>query len=411
MSENKYNMKNLQLYIYNLSNAEKKHYIALDNINQIIEYCIQKNIKLDKNLIINLLDSNINFYSFVKIICEEKTLDSCLLKTKYKEILNLIIDTYYEKIYSNSETEYEDLDFEKENTEIDSYKLYWISIGKIRVLSELEEKEYIKKIKDGDIKAKNEFIKYNLRLVIYWARRYSGYETYFLDLIQEGNVGLIKAINNFDLKMECKFSTYAVWWIRQSMARYIQNNSRNIRIPVNLHEKFKRYKKVEENLCEKLGRNPSTEELALELGIEIEKALEYFLFKDDCISLNKLIQTEDPDTQLMDLIKDPNEQTETNIEHMEMLNEVRKLIESMNFNYNQKYILTKRFGLDGTEPQTLVEIGKKLNMTRERVRQIESTCLRLLRRKIIKTPLIEYADNSAEIVKFLNGYVPIKEKN
>ncbi len=412
MKKNKIKEDELFDFINSFSNKLSSD-LALKNINKLIDCCEENEIDLTEDLIITLLNKNVKFKNMVKILVEQTELENDLLISSNNIKLNLIIEVFYVN-FDEFNTTYEDLDFNRESIETNSYRLYLQSMRGSKVLTREEELDLTRRIKEGDLKAKEEFIKNNLRLVISIAgsiaKRHASYESYFLDFIQEGNIGLMKAVDKFDENMNCKFSTYATWWIRQAIGRYIQDSTRTIRIPVNLAERFVRYKKIEDKLYEQLGRNPSIDELAEALEISREKAYDYLLYKNNPASLNKLIKEEDNDTELLDLVKDENPGIEFEVEQNVLTEEVKKLIDSMNFNEHQKVVLIKRFGLDGEEPETLEKIGKRLNITRERVRQIEGRTLRLLRKKIVKTPLINYADDSEEIIEFLKNSTLIRER-
>lgn len=281
--------------------------------------------------------------------------------------------------------EYEDdSDFIEEDTSAitaamsdDPVKLYLKEIGNYPLLTMEQEIELAKRIEEGDNAAKKALAESNLRLVVSIAKRYVGRGLSFLDLIQEGNLGLIKAVDKFNYSKGFKFSTYATWWIRQSITRSIADQSRTIRIPVHMSEVINKTYRVSRTLLQELGREPTEQELADRLEMPIEKVREILKVSSDPISLDTPIGEED-DSHLGDFIKDDTIVGPEDAAAYSMLQEqIGKLLSTLT--EREKRVLTLRFGLDDGRTRTLEEVGKEFNVTRERIRQIEAKALRKLR--------------------------------
>ena len=259
----------------------------------------------------------------------------------------------------------------------DPVRMYLKEIGRISLLSPDEETELSIKIANGDEDAKNILAESNLRLVVSIAKRYVGRGLLFLDLIQEGNIGLMKAVEKFDYDKGYKFSTYATWWIRQAITRALADQARTIRVPVHMVETINKMARIQRQMTLELNREPSEEELAEKMGITVEKVREVMKISQDPVSLETPIGEED-DSHLGDFIKDersmsPEEYATNEILKEEIGNVLLTLQE------REREVLELRFGLvDGTS-HTLEEVGKKFNVTRERIRQIEAKALRKLR--------------------------------
>ncbi len=258
----------------------------------------------------------------------------------------------------------------------DSVKMYLKDIGQVPLLKTDEEKELAKKMSEGDVEAKNRLSEANLRLVVSIAKRYVGRGMQFLDLIQEGNLGLMKAVEKFDYTKGFKFSTYATWWIKQSITRAIADQARTIRIPVHMVETINKTGRVSRQLLQTLGREPTTAEIAEKMGLTEEKVIEIQKIAQDPVSLEKPIGEEE-DSHLGDFIEDntsasPAEKAETRMLKEHLLEVLSTLTPREN------EVIRKRYGLDDARPKT-IEVGREFNVTRERIRQIEAKALRKLR--------------------------------
>ena len=273
----------------------------------------------------------------------------------------------------------------------DPVRMYLKEIGKVPLLSPDEEIELAKKIELGDEEAKKKLAESNLRLVVSIAKRYAGRGMQLLDLIQEGNLGLIKAVEKFDYRKGYKFSTYATWWIRQAITRAIADQARTIRIPVHMVETINRLVRTQRQLVQKLGREATPEELAKELDMPVERVREIMKISQDPVSLETPIGEEE-DSHLGDFIQDNNVEVPADAATYTLLHEQLMDVLSTLTEREQK-VLRLRFGLDDGRPRTLEEVGRQFNVTRERIRQIEAKALRKLRHpsrsKILKAYLDE----------------------
>lgn len=254
---------------------------------------------------------------------------------------------------------------------------YLREMGSIPMISMDEEIELAKKIAEGDEEAKEKLIKANLRLVVSIAKRYTNRGLPLEDLIQEGNLGLLKAVEKFDYTKGYKFSTYATWWIRQAITRAIADQSKTIRIPTHIIEMINNYMKVYKELVDRLGREPSLEEIAAEMQLPPEKVASIVIMNKDVLSLEAPINDEDS-AVLGDFIQDPKQDNPEDIVCRDMLKvHLEEVLNTLT--EREKMILIYRFGLYGHKQETLEEVGKRFGITRERVRQIENKALRKLR--------------------------------
>ena len=259
----------------------------------------------------------------------------------------------------------------------DSVKIYLKDIGKVPLLTADQEIELAKRMEEGDEEAKHILSEANLRLVVSIAKRYVGRGMQFLDLIQEGNLGLMKAVEKFDYTKGFKFSTYATWWIRQSITRAIADQGRTIRIPVHLVESINRVKKTAGDLLHKNGREPTVEEIAAALDMEPDKVRELLQLSQEPISLETPVGEEE-DAHLEDFIQDEEAGVPVDEAGRELLRrELANVLKSLT--PREERVLTLRFGLEDGQARTLEELGKEFNVTRERIRQIEAKALRKLR--------------------------------
>jgi len=304
------------------------------------------------------------------------------------------------EIVDDLEKELEEIEVSKEELEdlsvpdginIDDHvKMYLKEIGKVDLLDPDEELLLAKKMSEGDEAAKKKLAEANLRLVVSIAKRYVGRGMLFLDLIQEGNLGLIKAVDKFDYSKGYKFSTYATWWIRQAITRAIADQARTIRIPVHMVETINKLVRISRQLVQELGREPTTEELAKELNLSVEKVREISKISQEPVSLETPIGEEE-DSHLGDFIPDDDAPAPSEVASFvmlkEQLEEVLKTLTS-----REAKVLRLRFGLDDGRPRTLEEVGKEFDVTRERIRQIEAKALRKLRHPSRSKKLKDYLD-------------------
>ncbi len=272
----------------------------------------------------------------------------------------------------------------------DPVRMYLKEIGKVSLLTAEEERELAIRMQNGDEEAKNKLCESNLRLVVSIAKRYLNRGLTFLDLIQEGNLGLIKAVAKFDYTKGFKFSTYATWWIRQAITRSIADQARTIRIPVHMVETINKLIRIQRQLLQEYGREPTAEEIAKEMGITVEKVREIKKISQDPVSLETPIGEEE-DSHLGDFIPDDDVQAPVDAAAYTMLKE--QLMEVLDtLSEREKKVLMLRFGLEDGRPRTLEEVGKEFNVTRERIRQIEAKALRKLRHPSRSKKLKDYLE-------------------
>ena len=272
----------------------------------------------------------------------------------------------------------------------DPVRMYLKEIGKVPLLSAEEEIELAKKMEDGDEDAKKKLAEANLRLVVSIAKRYVGRGMLFLDLIQEGNLGLIKAVEKFDYRKGYKFSTYATWWIRQAITRAIADQARTIRIPVHMVETINKLIRVSRQLLQELGREPLPEEIAEEMDIPVERVREILKISQEPVSLETPIGEEE-DSHLGDFIQDENVPVPAEAAAFTLLKE--QLVDVLGtLTEREQKVLRLRFGLDDGRARTLEEVGKEFDVTRERIRQIEAKALRKLRHPSRSRKLRDYLD-------------------
>jgi len=273
---------------------------------------------------------------------------------------------------------------------MDSVRMYLKEIGKIDLINFEKEVELAKAIEKGSNEARADLINANLRLVVSIAKKYIGRGLTFLDLVQEGNQGLMRAVEKFDWKRGFKFSTYATWWIRQAITRAIADQAKTIRIPVHMVETINKVYKATRALTQRLGREPQIEEIAAEVGITVEKVEEIYRISQDTTSLATPVG-DDEDSFLGDFIEDTTQPSPYEETSKELLREsIEEVLESLD--EREAKVLSLRFGLMGETPKTLEEVGKIFNVTRERIRQIEAKALRKLRHPSRRKKLQDYLE-------------------
>lgn len=273
----------------------------------------------------------------------------------------------------------------------DSVKMYLREIGKYRLLEGEEERELAKRMEAGDEAAKARLCEANLRLVVSIAKKYTGRGLLFLDLIQEGNLGLMRAVEKFDWRKGYKFSTYATWWIRQAITRSIADQARTIRIPVHMHDTINKMVKCQKELVQELGREPTPAEIADRMGEKEEKVLEILKISQEPVSLESPIGEEE-DSHLGDFIPDHDAEDPSEVASSSMLKDQIKDVLSI-LNERERKVLILRFGLEDGKQRTLEEVGKEFNVTRERIRQIEGKALRK----------VKYSAKSKVIEEYIKG--------
>ena len=359
------------------------------------------------DLLIELINKNKIFNNMAQSIFEQynmQIISGNSEKIFDNTILILTIETYcmlnnIEIKQGETEEIYAETDFET----IDSVKTYLREIGRKPVLSVQQERELAQKVAQGDSKAIDLFIESNLKLVVSIAKNYLNRGLPFLDLIQEGNLGLMKAVDKFDVEKGYKFASYASHWIKQAITRAIANKSRNIRIPVCTYEEILSYKRVVTNLETKLNRQPTIDEIAIEMGLSTSKVTKLYKLQSDTVSINSLI-SDDEDTELENFIPTSEETPEDVAITVELQYHVRKLFEICNLKEREVEVLMLRYGFNDRKPMSLEQIGKKYNITRERVRQIEATALRKIRKSYYINNLADYTQNSKKSLESIEEF-------
>jgi RNA polymerase primary sigma factor len=353
----------------------RKDTIAAKKINEIIELGKHRGYLTKQEILNKLYDLEIesddieNFYDEVEKYRIEVIDDEAKFDAEEPDAETLIEEELHPEEIDMSIPEGINID--------DPVKMYLKEIGKVPLLTPEEEVELAKRMGDGDLEAKQKLAEANLRLVVSIAKRYVGRGMLFLDLIQEGNLGLIKAVEKFDYSKGYKFSTYATWWIRQAITRAIADQARTIRIPVHMVETINKLIRVSRQLLQEHGRDPQPDEIAQEMVISEDKVREIIKIAQEPVSLETPIGEEE-DSHLGDFIPDDDVPAPDEAAAFTLLKE--QLIEVLDtLTPREEKVLRLRFGLDDGRARTLEEVGKEFNVTRERIRQIEAKALRKLR--------------------------------
>lgn len=314
-------------------------------------------------------------------ICQKLTVGCEATAAEVEEVLRILKDKHISIIESSIE-DIKQESFDKYIAEVavdDPVRIYLTDIGRVPLLTAEQEVELSKRIEEGDSVARQKLCEANLRLVVSIAKRYINRGMGLLDIIQEGNLGLLKAVERFDYKKGFKFSTYATWWIRQAITRAIADQAKTIRVPVHMVETINRFMRTQRNLTQLYNREPTITELAEELGVTESKVLQIQQIAQDTVSLDTPIgDGEDEESRLFEFIEDTNEETPDG-EYLRK--QLRETIFSVlnTFTPREEKVLRLRYGLDDGRPRTLEEVGKQFNVTRERIRQIEERALKKFR--------------------------------
>ena len=372
------------MLVERMRTVEKDNFI--EKLKKLVELGKSKNNTLDINDIndfftgVTLSEEQLeNIYNYL----ENQNIDVLRVMTDEPTPMETILEEEDDFIIGEEEEEEIDLDaidlLDGIGTE-DPVRMYLKEIGTVPLLTAEEELELAKRKAEGDVEAKERLIEANLRLVVSIAKRYTGRGMSFLDLVQEGNLGLIKGVEKFDYTKGYKLSTYATWWIRQSVTRALADQARTIRVPVHMVETINKMSKMQRKLTLELGYEPSVAELAAALDMSEEKVMEIMQIAREPASLETPIGEED-DSNLGDFVADSNAVTpEGNVESVMLREHIDVLLDELKDREKQVVIL--RFGLEDGHPRTLEEVGKEFNVTRERIRQIEAKALRKLRNPV-----------------------------
>lgn len=361
----------------------------LESLNKLVELGKKKDGKIDfSDINEQFKDIDLDGDKTEKILdyLEQNGIIAILPDTDTDEDIILDVDD------EPTEEELENIEFSvPDGVSIeDPVRMYLKEIGKVPLLSANEEVELAKKMETGDLDARKRLAEANLRLVVSIAKRYVGRGMLFLDLIQEGNLGLIKAVEKFDYRKGYKFSTYATWWIRQAITRAIADQARTIRIPVHMVETINKLIRVQRQLLQELGREPYPEEIAKEMNLPVDRVREIQKISQEPVSLETPIGEEE-DSHLGDFIQDDNVPVPAEAAAFTLLKE--QLSEVLGtLTDRERKVLELRFGLDDGRARTLEEVGKEFNVTRERIRQIEAKALRKLRHPSRSRKLKDYLD-------------------
>lgn len=355
-----------------------------DTLNKILQDVVENNLEILQKYDIDSKFSDDISKNFIELYCLKNNIeikkDDDIQEEDYTEFITDITNTVYTD---------------------DSVKMYLQEIHK-PILTKEQEKSLALRIRNGDEKAKELFIERNLRLVIKVARKYTGHGISFLDLIQEGNLGLIKAVDKFDVTKGYKFSTYATCWIRQSIQRSLGDKSRNIRLPVHLYEKVKKYELLKKKLSLKFNREPTFEELSKKMRVSIDTIYKYERLEHDTISLNMIVG--DEDSELEDFISLSTESIDNQFIEENLKDVIENLLKNSNLTIKEIDILKLRFGIGTNDPKTLEETGKIYGVSRERIRQIQEKALKKIRRSYNVKELAIYMDNPKEAQKNIDRY-------
>ena len=367
----------------------------LEKTKSLIEVAKKKKNALEYTEIVEYYkDMNLNEKQIKMVVAylEDHDIDVLRIQSEDEEPNDDMLLLSEEGEDENEDTDVENIDLTvPEGVSIeDPVRMYLKEIGKVPLLTADEEIELAKRMEDGDENAKKRLAEANLRLVVSIAKRYVGRGMLFLDLIQEGNLGLIKAVEKFDYRKGYKFSTYATWWIRQAITRAIADQARTIRIPVHMVETINKLIRVSRQLLQELGREPTPEEIAKEMNMSVDRVREILKISQEPVSLETPIGEEE-DSHLGDFIQDDNVPVPADAAAFTMLKEQLEEVLGTLTEREQK-VLRLRFGLDDGRARTLEEVGKEFNVTRERIRQIEAKALRKLRHPSRSRKLKDYLD-------------------
>jgi len=369
-----------------------------NNLRKLDHFMKLYELDINPNVLFKLLNENKLFSSTIEIIVNmyyDQIVSGNLGILFDNDKISLLIETYC--MLSDIEINNLNDDYNESAPLPDSITQYLREIGKISVLSSEEEIELAKKVAAGDDYAREKFIESNLKLVVNVAKKYVGRGLDILDLIQEGNIGLTTAVEKFDINFGCRFSTYATWWIRQSILRAIEEKSRIVRIPTHMHAKITKFREVETKLELEYNREPTLKEIAEKMRISEEMAEKLLQMQAEPVSLNKLVKEEDG-AELGDFILTFEDDT---VDQELMKTDICKLFINCKLDSREIMVLSLRYGFNGETPLTLEAIGKMMNLTRERVRQIELKAFRKIRNSKYITSLIVYADKPGETLDYL----------
>lgn len=380
---------------------------AINSFNKLENFLELCNFILNADIIEKLINENKLIIKFLNAIFEmdkDEIIDG-KFDESYSELIVSFIEIYCKKNnikIKEVELKYEDFGAFASQ---DSTSIYLKEIQNYGRYSKEEELEIITRIKNGDIKARNEFLEHNLRLVVSVAKKYQGRNIPLIDLIQEGNIGLMKALDEFDINKGCKFGTYATNWITAFITRYIADKSRNIRLPVNFYYEISNFRKIKTHLERELGREPTILELVRKTGKDKDTILRYFAYLNDTKSLDDKVG-EKEDTDFSYFIPSKDESLEKSAIKKDLSIRISGLLKKCNLSDKEIDVLSSRYGLNGGDVLTLEELGSKYNVTRERIRQIETKALKKIRNSSHVKKLVDFTDDP---VNAMNNLMKMRE--
>lgn len=380
---------------------------AINSFNKLESFLELCNFILSTDIIEKLVSENTLIMKLLNAIFEMDRDE--IVNGKFDESYNELIVSFVEIYCKKNNIKIKEVELKYEDigafASQDSTSIYLKEIQNYGRYSKEEELEIITRIKNGDIKARNEFLEQNLRLVVSIAKKYQGRNIPLIDLIQEGNIGLMKALDEFDINKGCKFSTYATNWITAFIRRYIADKGRNIRLPVNFYYEISNFMKIKNRLERELGREPNILELVRKTGKDKDTILRYFAYLNDTKSLDDKVG-EKEDTDFSYFIPSKDESLEKSVIKKDLSTRMSELLKECNLNEREIDVLSSRYGLNGIDVLTLEEIGQKYGVTRERIRQIETRALKKIRNS---TYVKKFADFTDDPVNAMNNLMKMRE--